>query len=147
MTNRIADVSGGELRRLAAFPQVSRTFDMKTVLLADRDLGFLFWLGAALARMGYRALPAPSSQDVMEWVKQLQIPVHVLIVACSMPDAGALVHSLRRYRPQLKIIALMDGAGDPWASVPEANLYCRRPQPGEASEAQWLETIQDVSAG
>src|SRR5215472_15399349 len=119
---------------------------MKTVLLADQDLGFVLWLAAALDKAGYRALPAPSSRHVVGLLTQLQVPVHLVIVACSLPDATALVRSLRRSRPYLKIIALTDDAEEPCPSIPDADLYCRRCLPDEASETQWLDTIQRVLA-
>ena len=119
---------------------------MKTVLLADQDLGFVLWLAAALDRAGYRALPAPSSRHVVGLLTQLQVPVHLVIVACSLPDASALVRSLRRSRPHLKIIALTDDGADPCPTVPDADLYCRRSRSDEASETHWLDTIQGVLA-
>ena len=119
---------------------------MKTILLVDRDLGFVLWLGAALDRAGYRALPAPGSQEVVELLNELRVPVHLLVVACSLPDASALVRSLRLSQEHLKIIALTDDGAQPCPSVPEADLYCQRSGPGEASERQWLETIQGLLA-
>jgi len=120
---------------------------MKTVLLADQDLGFVFWLGAGLARAGYLALPAHSGQEAEGLLKRLRVPLHLLIVGCSLPDARALVRSLRRYRPHLKVLALTDEGAQPCPSVPQADLYCRRALPGEASETQWVETVQGVLAG
>jgi len=120
---------------------------MKTVLLLDRDLGFVLWLGATLDRAGYRALPAPSSQAVVELFNELQVPVHLLVVACSLPDASTVVRSLRLSQQHLKIIALTDDGEEPCPSVPDADLYCRRSGPGEASEAQWVETVQGLLAG
>ena len=119
---------------------------MKTVLLVDRDVGFVLWLAAALGRAGYLALPTRSSQDVRKLLKQLGVPVHLLIVACSLPDASALARSLRRYRPHLKVIALTDDGEEPCPSVPDADLYCRRSRPGEASQPEWLDTIHGVLA-
>src|SRR5215472_3789926 len=136
MTNRIAAALGGGWRGVAAFPRISRTRALKTVLLADQDLGFVFWLGAGLARAGYLALPAQSGQDAEGFLKRLEVPLHLLIVACSLPDASALVRSLRRYRPHLKIIALTDDGAQPCPAIPEADLYCRRSRSGEASETQ-----------
>src|SRR5215472_2026623 len=146
MTNRIAAALGGGWRGVAAFPRISRTRALKTVLLADRDLGFVFWLGAGLATAGYLALPAQSRQDAEGFLKRLEVPLHLLIVACSLPHANTLVRSLRRSRPHLKIIALTDDAEDPCPSVPQADLYHPRSRPGEASETQWVETIQGVLA-
>jgi len=119
---------------------------MKTVLLVDRDLGFVLWLGAALDKAGYRSLPAPSSQDVVELFNELQVPVHLLIVGCSLPDASTLVSSLRLSQQYLKIIALTEDGAQPCPSVPDADLYCQRSGPGEASETWWLETVQGVLA-
>ena len=146
MAKKIVTALANGLLGLAAFPRTSKTRAMKTVLLADRDLGFVLWLAAALDRAGYRALPAPSSQDVVEWFNELQVPVHLVIVACSLPDASALVRSLRRSRPHLKIIALTDDGADPCPTVPDADLYCRRSRSDEASETHWLDTIQGVLA-
>jgi hypothetical protein len=38
---------------------------------------------------------------------KLEVPVHLLIVACSLPDASVLIRSLILSQQHLKIIALM----------------------------------------
>jgi len=82
----------------------------------------------------------------MESLEQLQVPIHLLIVACSLPDAGILVRSLKHSHPHLKIIGVTDETEQPCSAVPEADLVCRRSRPGEDSETDWLEMIQGLLA-
>ena len=120
---------------------------MRNVLIVDCDLGFVFWLGQALDRAGYRALPAKSCEDAIELVSRLHLAIHMLIVNGLLPSAGALAVALRSSQRHLKVIA-MTGEGDEQSSVfPEADASHRKCSGGgEAAEREWLKTIEGVFA-
>ena len=77
---------------------------MDTVLIADRDLGFVFWLAQRLTDLGHHALPAMSIDDAAMLAEQFEFDT--LIVDPSLPNAAALMKSLRRSHPLLRVLVL-----------------------------------------
>src|SRR5260370_6183096 len=47
----------------------------RTVLIVDRELGFVFWLSQALDEAGYRAFPAKSIPDANNLLLELNIEI------------------------------------------------------------------------
>jgi len=120
---------------------------VKTILIVDNDLGFLYWLGCMLCAAGYVALPAKNSQNARELLSRLNIGIQLLVVNSSMPGARALAETLRRSQGQLKVIALIGGGEEPSRAFPGADAsQHKRSCLGELSEIEWLETIEGVFA-
>ena len=118
---------------------------IKTVLIVDPELGFVFWLGQALDRAGYQALPAKSCEDAADLLKQLNVEIHLLIVGHSLPGAAAFTDALRRGQGHLKVIAVIGDGEEPSAPFPGANAsQLMLSAVDETSEIEWLETIEDV---
>jgi hypothetical protein len=65
---------------------------MDTVLIADHDLGFVFWLGKLLAEAGYHALPAKRVSDAAQLAAQFE--VNVLVVNPGLNGAADFVRTL-----------------------------------------------------
>ena|ERR1700728_594467 len=80
---------------------------VKNILIVDKDLGFVFWLGAALNGAGYRPWPACSSSEAisMSWRKPLDRP-DLLIVNASLPGVSELIAHFHRTQTHLKVMAL-----------------------------------------
>ena len=53
---------------------------MKTVLIIDSDLGFVFWLGRILQGAGCEVIPAKSSAEASVLLSELSTGVDLLIV-------------------------------------------------------------------
>jgi hypothetical protein len=118
-----------------------------TVLIVDRDLGFVFWLGQVLTRAGYQALPANSSEAGRELARQLNLGIDILIVGNSLPGAGVFAAALRRSQRHLKVIAVLDDGEEPISAFSGADATQYRPSwMGESSETDWLTTIEGVFA-
>lgn len=83
---------------------------MGPVLVADHDLGFVFWLGERLGRLGYEALPALSASQAIGFAKKHQ--VEVLVVNPALRRASNLLQFLSRSRKDLKVIVLPLDAQD-----------------------------------
>jgi hypothetical protein len=121
---------------------------VKTVLVVDNDLGFLYWLGCTLCAAGYMALPAKNSQNAKELLGRLNVGVQLLIVNSSMPGARAFADMLRRSQGRLRIVALIGGGEQPTRAFPGADAsQHKRSCLGEFSEIEWLETVERVFAG
>lgn len=81
---------------------------MDTVLIADRDLGFVFWLGEKLGKLGYQALPAMNLSQATTLAKKL--PIDVLVVSNTFPNVPGLLKSLGKFQKSLRILALPSDA-------------------------------------
>jgi DNA-binding NtrC family response regulator len=120
---------------------------MRTVLIVDRDLGFVFWLGQILNRAGYRAFPAKTCEDAVELLSRLNLEIHLLIVDGSMAGAVELAGGLRCRQTHLKVIALTGEGEERSAAFPGADASHRRCSSGDAtSQKEWLAAIEGVFA-
>lgn len=77
---------------------------METVLIADRDLGFVLWLAQRLNQHGHHALPAMNEDQAAQMAEQFEF--NVLVIDASFPDSAAFARSLRSSRRQLKVFVL-----------------------------------------
>ena len=117
---------------------------MKSVLIVEDDLGFVFWLGGVLAGAGYQALPACSVSKATELVEEAASPIDLLIVDPSLPGVSRLIANLRRSAVALKVIALRAEVKTKLRGV---NAW--RPKSGPAQDPakqkrEWLEAVKDV---
>lgn len=113
---------------------------MKTVLIVDDDLGFLFWLGHALGAAGYEPLPASTPADAHSLLQHFSLPLDLLIVNPALPRIVEFVESLRSSHTALKIIAAAS-AGD--TRIGRVDAYCNKPAvPDEEAKSRWLEVVR-----
>ena len=77
---------------------------MDTVLIADRDLGFVFWLGGELNKLGYLALPALNESQAAAMAKQFS--PDVVVCNPSFPKLADLLESFRQPQKPLRVLAL-----------------------------------------
>jgi hypothetical protein len=117
-----------------------------TVLIVDRDLGFIFWLGKVLAKAGYLAVPAKGCESGAELVSRLDLRIDVLIVSNAFADAGVLADGLRHSQRYLKVIAVLGDGEEPVSAFSGSDTTQYRPSlQDEGSEMEWLKTIAGVS--
>jgi hypothetical protein len=120
---------------------------VKTILVVDSDLGFLYWLGCTLCAAGYMALPAKNSQNASDLLSRLNVGIQLLVVNAAMRGAHAFAEAMRRSQRDLKVIALIGGIEGPSPGFPGADAsQHKRSCMGEFSETEWLETIESVFA-
>ena len=124
---------------------IARSMPIRTILIIDPELGFVFWLGQALDKAGYQALPAKNCEDAGELLKLLKVEIHLLIIGHAVAGARVFAETLRQSQGHLKVIAVVGDEDEPAASFPEANAS-RVMLSGidETSETEWLATIDDV---
>jgi len=121
---------------------------MRTILIVDRDLGFVFWLGQALYAAGYQTLPAKNIAAARSLLVKTKIEVDLLIVGETTPGVPAFAAALRRAQRHLKLIVLMGQEETAASTFPEADAWRLTPSwVDKASKDEWLETIQDILAG
>jgi DNA-binding response OmpR family regulator len=100
---------------------------MKTVLVVDSDVGFVFWLGQGLDQNRYAVLPAASIPNARTLLDELAITVDLVVVNPALPDAADFVGTLRGCNPLLKVVLVSDAAAEP-AQIPSFELQCQKPK-------------------
>jgi len=119
---------------------------VKTILIVDKDLGFVFWLGQILDAAGYTALPAKGVADATEIVSTLRLSIDILVAPQSEPNLHGLVERLRVTSPNLQVVAVAGErdqaiAGDRFDAVWKRGP-CRR---DAAAKSEWLDLIYSLS--
>ena len=118
----------------------------KTVLIMDRDLGFVFWLGQILDSAGYQALPAKSSVDAIALQNELHLEIDLLILNPSLEGGCEFAETVRRSQEHLKIMAALDEQEDPNTAV-MADASRHKPSVRDrVSKLEWLAVIEQVFA-
>ena len=80
---------------------------MKSILIVDSDVGFIFWLGAALSGAGYQPWPACSPSDAISVAgREALARLDLLIVNASLPGVSKLIAHFHRTQASLKVMAL-----------------------------------------
>ena len=82
---------------------------MKSILIVDDDLGFVFWLGQTLDAAGYSSLPAKGISEAIELLQDFRVRIDVLIARCVLPGASEFALALRSFEgDRLRTIGLID---------------------------------------
>jgi DNA-binding NtrC family response regulator len=119
---------------------------MKTVLIVDSDLGFVFWLGQELDAAGYRAFPARSVTDATALLGELKIGVDLLIVNPALPHAAGFVETLGGSNNDLKVVAVSDNESV-LDIVRNIDRHCRKPKRmDESARSNLISEIECVLA-
>jgi len=117
---------------------------MDTILIADHDLAFVFWLGGALGEAGYKALPAKRITDAAAWAGKFEIDV--LVVNPSLPGAADFVRQLRCSQGHLQVIALGGDQRVPVSQLDDVLTWAARPvQITPQAKRQWMNVISQAT--
>jgi DNA-binding NtrC family response regulator len=115
---------------------------LKTVLIIDSDLGFVFWLARILEESGYDVLPAKSFSDGISLARRFERELAVLIVNPSFPGSSAFIDYLHRVQDP-KLIALTESLGSPvpyWVSA----MRTKPLKFDESAGQEWLRLVKSV---
>jgi len=116
---------------------------LKTILIVDRDLGFVFWLGQILDAAGYVAVPAKGVANAAEIVVKLRLSVDVLVAPMDEDGLHEFVERLRCSSPDLHVVALANEEDPAGATPPPGAVWKRKPQHrDEAAKSEWLGLIR-----
>ncbi len=119
---------------------------MKTVLIVDSDLGFVFWLGKALDAHSYTALPAKSVPDAALLIMQLNLTVDVLVIDVALPGAPDFITALHRSQKDVRVISTQDGDAKPF-NIPGIHAVQLKPSAfGASARDEWVNRVDSVLA-
>jgi len=113
---------------------------MEMILIADHDLGFVFWLGAALSEAGYFVLPAKNVRRARQMARQ--IGIDLVIANPSLVGIAEFIGSLRSERPHLKLIAAIKGAEFGTGNLTEVDgVLSKSARSDEITKREWVEQV------
>jgi len=113
---------------------------MEMILIADHDLGFVFWLGAALSEAGYSVLPAQNVRRAKRFARQIDFSL--VIANPSLLGIADFVEPLRREQPQLKLIAAIESPGAGTGDLLGVDGILSKAEPAnEATKQLWVEQV------
>ena len=120
---------------------------VKTILILDDDLGFLFWLGALLHDAGHRPFPALSVSQAIELATEFHLPIDLLIANLAISGAADLARSLR-HESHVRIVATLPPGAEPEKLPLEVDVALRKPAEfDEHARSEWLDRIRRVLGG
>lgn len=76
------------------------------ILITDDDLGFLVWLGLTLGGGGLVTVPATTTTQAEEVIRQMGITVSLAIVNFDLPGMPEFCQRLKSQNPSVKLIAI-----------------------------------------
>jgi len=118
---------------------------VKTILIVDKGLGLVLWLGHILNTGGTVALPATNIADAAELVSMLSLRVDVLIASPGEDGVQEFVEDLCLSSPDLQMVALGDEEDSAWAMTLPGAVWKPRPQCGdEATSTEWMDLIDEL---
>lgn len=116
---------------------------LKTVLIVDEDLGFVFWLGHLLNDAGYQVWPARNGEDAAALMEELGAELDLLIINPNLRGAAGFLETQRNNR-YFRTIALerREEWVRPLAGIDLA--LAKPPHPDELSGLEWITAIRNL---
>jgi len=115
-----------------------------TVLIVDRDVGFLFWLGEVFTKAGCRAIPALDCGQAVSLIRKLSVQLAAVIVNPELIEVAWMIKTLRRSNGQFKVVTISDDDPDVGSTI-QTHVTLKRPRLGElVSSEDWLNRAQEV---
>ena len=100
---------------------------MKTILILDHNVGFVFWLGKILGEAGHQAIPALDIQEASTLIGSLGLTLDVLIMNPAAQGAAEFIVTLRREHEGLRVIAAVEDPAETRITIAEVDGVGRRP--------------------
>ena len=86
---------------------MSEAFGAHTILIADEDVGFLWWLGELFNELGYRSIPSLTCHQALSLLRKTGRQPELLLINPHMRGASRLIRTLSHIRP-LKVVLIQD---------------------------------------
>ena len=77
---------------------------MPTVLIADEDIAFVWWLGEILIEAGCTVIPALTSHDAVSLAQDLHVKVDLMFVNPSMEGATEMITAMTDIRKLVRVV-------------------------------------------
>jgi hypothetical protein len=116
---------------------------VKTVLILDADVGFVFWCGRLLTAAGYRAMAAVSVPEAITLTAELNLELDLLIVSPTISGAPGFVDRLRQTQKHVSVLAAIQSLAELEGRFLEVEAIKVKPTVGgEDEEFRWRTAVQ-----
>lgn len=88
----------------------------QVVLIVDDDIGFVMWLGQALANGGLIAFPALSGEEALARIRDLKLTPILAIVNTKLSGSKKLIRAIQSKTKIFPIDAPGDTSADKWVA-------------------------------
>lgn len=126
-----------------------------TLLVLDKDLGFLVWVAKTLEPGGHCIVPANSVRQAKSLLRSLKISIDLLVVEPALAGAAEFSYALRRAQPRLKVIALVAHGeeksqvtgmvADATHARPDLNAFAALKAGDTTAEKEWVRLVQEAA--
>jgi DNA-binding response OmpR family regulator len=121
---------------------------MSVILLLDDDLGFVFWLGQALAEADLKPMPAQSVAAAERLLRVFKVKVDLLIVNPAISGGAEFARTLRRRQRRLPVVAALGHPDDLEPVVRDADTARSKPMVLDgAAREEWLLLVEGLLSG
>jgi ActR/RegA family two-component response regulator len=120
----------------------------KTVLIIDRDLGFVFWLGQTLDAAGFAAIPARDVPNAISIITEHHLAVDVVVLNAVLANAVPLIAALQRPGHPIRFVAVGDSQDDTRAELTGVtSIRIKPPKFNQHYGREWVELINAMVSG
>ena len=120
---------------------------VKTVLVVDHHLGFLFWLGTTLENAGYNVVPAVSIPKAHTLLSALTLVPDLLIISPTSLDSADFISMMRSDWPALRVVGVVDEDMPEESRIPvEVDRWVRKPLGAIIVEGAILDQSSDTDS-
>jgi DNA-binding NtrC family response regulator len=112
---------------------------VKTILILDNDVGFVFWLGKILTEAGYQVVPALRIREALRLIRSLGLTIDLLIMSPAAAGAAEFIQTLRRQKEGLRIIVPVEDPLETQLAYIEVHGVGRKPP--------FVTDLQDLISG
>ena len=113
-----------------------------TVLIVDKDFGFVFWIGEIFDEVGCHAVPALDCTEAVSIVKELNLKIDLVVVNPQLPGVADMMRTFQG--PNLKIIAIRDRRIQAIRTFPVDAILQRPSGRDPISRERWLDRVRKI---
>ncbi len=115
-----------------------------TVLIVDKDLGFVWWLGEILREAACDVVPALNCKQAVSITKKLEMKVDVVVVNPRLAGVSKMIQTLSDAGRPLKIVVIGDRNVHSMRTIP-SHATLQRPSGWEQiSRQEWLDRVRKI---
>ena len=123
---------------------MSEPLRTQTVLIVDEDLGFVFWLGQALADAGHQVVPALSCEQAFFHIRHFNVDADAVFVNPALSGVPNLLQTLGRANSRLRIVLIKSPDMEVSEAMP-AHALLEKPRGWEEiSRQEWLLKVETI---
>ena len=117
----------------------------RTILIIDKDLGFLMYLGGILCQAGYQAWPARNRREAQRLVQELRLNIDLVIAPSGMQVKGLTDTLVHHGKPPRLIVTQESKRTSRSEALDGAVGVIRKPSPRDfLKQEDWVEAVRAV---